>query len=79
MKIMKNKENVQEYIAQLSFFTTEEHAHHEEYKLFTFVDIYSFDADRDPKDVAFVVESDLTDIATYDGPIKIVNFMIEKG
>lgn len=62
------------YIGKLKYKTTQKHAYHEEGKIFENKDIFAFHAERDPEDAAFVAKQDLIAVASYDGPIKIVNF-----
>lgn len=64
--------------AKLQFKTTPSHKYHEEDKLFTFEDTYTFHNERDIEDCEQVIKNDMIEVVTYDGTIEIIEFTIKE-
>lgn len=64
--------------AIIQFKTTPNHKYHEEGKLFTYDDTYTFYNERDIDDCKQVVKEDMLEVVTYDGLIEIIDFTIKE-
>ena len=64
--------------AAIQFNTTPDHKYHEEGKLFTFEDTYTFYNGRDIEDCKQFIKNDMLEVVAYDGAIEVIDLTIKE-
>lgn len=64
--------------AIIQFKTTPNHKYHEEGKLFTYDDTYTFGEDWYADNCRQFVKEDMLEVVNYDGLIEIIDFTIKE-